>query len=515
MSELSAKSVSFTSKWGMIMVLIGMSIGPAAYWRFPRMVGAYGGGTYVICLLVGALMWAIPLLIAEGVIGKGSRFGVVGAFRAFLGRKNNWVSVWIVISVLMMTSYFNVIGAWCLKYMIMAISGTFSGNLDGVALFHDFTANSVEVVVLHAVMILITAAVLYKGVVNGIERVSKIMMPLLLVFTLVCVVWALTLPGGIEGLDFLFAIQPEYFANGETWLQAFTQIAWATGAGWGLILTYSVYSKNEYSPGTNAITTVFAGAAAGIIAAMAVIPTVFATTTDEATRMEIFNSGNQGLTFMVMPELFAQMPLGNVIGTLFFLALIFAFLSCQFACQEFMVRILEDMGWKRKKAIIFSAALIFLVGIPSAISVSFLNNQDWAWGIGLMLTAVFLSWAILRNNVEKLRTKIANTVKENNITIGKWWNYQMWLIPVFFVILVGWQWYQSIKMFPDSWFDPFGEMTVGTMLFQWVVALIIALILKKQFNEKTKIVPPIIEEDPSLIVYIKEPHVADYDKDGK
>lgn len=507
MDKLGNSTATFASRWGMIMVMVGAAVGPGNIWRFPRMAAEYGGGTFVVIYILAIFLWAFPLLICEGILGKGSRFGVVGAFRAFLGENKTWVGLWMTCTVLLMTSYFNVVGSWTTKYSIMAITGQFEAG-KGQELWENFIGNPAQVVFFHFIMVCISGFVLYKGVVKGIEAVSKWMLPVLVLLIAICAVRAISLPGGLKGLDYLFSIQPEYFFNAQTWLQAFTQMAWSTGAGWGLFLTYSVYMKNNENIGTNAVTAAVGDCSMAIIASMAVIPTVFATISDPEVIESAFLSGNQGLTFIIMPELFATMPMGSILGFFFFLAIVFAFLTCQFACMENPVRCLMDMGVPRKKAVVIIAALIFLIGLPSAMSLKIFNNQDWVWGIGLMLTAVFISWAVLKRGVEFCRSALVNTTRVNNLYIGKWFNVVVRLVPVIFVLIFGWWLYQSVTWYPGTWWLPFEEFTIGTIILQWGIMLIIVLALGKFVSKKTRKIPQILEEDPTLNVTIK---VEDFD----
>ena len=120
--KIQSNAVTFTSRWALLMVILGAAIGPANVWRFPRMAATYGGGAYVLLYILSAFIWAIPLLIMEGCLGKGSRFGTIGAFRSFMGRKFTWIGGWVTIVVLLMTAYFNVVGGWFLRYAWISLT---------------------------------------------------------------------------------------------------------------------------------------------------------------------------------------------------------------------------------------------------------------------------------------------------------------------------------------------------------------------------------------------------------
>lgn len=501
MSEKITSSASFTSRWALVMVILGAAVGPANVWRFPRMAATYGGGTFVLIYILSAFLWAIPLLIMEGCLGKGSRFGAIGAFRTFMGKKFTWIGGWVTIVVLLMTAYFNVVGGWFLRYTWISLTGKLSSGT-GAEMWAAFTGNGLEVIFWHALMALFTGVVLYRGLVAGIEWASKWMLPVLLVMMLGCAVWSCTRPGALEGLDYLFSVQPEYFFKSETWLQAFTQMAWSSGAGWGLFLTYSTYFRNKDALGTNAATVVIGDSTVGILAAMIVIPGIFSTITDPEQMAAAFAQDNQGITFVVLPDMFNSMPGGRVFAFIFFLAIVFAFLTCQFACFENPIKGLQDMGVSRHKSVVIITVVVFIIGIPSAMRLDFLNNQDWVWGIGLMLVGLLISFAIMKRGPEMLRTTLVNTNPKNNLMIPKFWNATVYLFPVLFVVIFGWWLYQGIMWYPGNWWNPFETFSTGTMLFQWAIALIIAFALNGVFNKYTRKTPAVLEEDPTLQTYI-------------
>jgi len=201
----------------------------------------------------------------------------------------------------------------------------------------------------------------------------------LFVLLIIAAVRALTLPGATEGLNYLFSVDFGKLTDYKIWLEGLSQSAWSTGAGWGLLMTYAVYMNKKEDIVLNSFIAGFGNNAASLLAALAVIPTVFALSESAAVAMDSLGAGNTGLTFIVIPQLFEKMPGGAFFESLFFLALSLAAFSSLLAMIELSTRIFMDMGMDRKKAITVIGIGGFLLGIPSAISLGFFNNQFQYW----------------------------------------------------------------------------------------------------------------------------------------
>jgi NSS family neurotransmitter:Na+ symporter len=204
---------------------------------------------------------------------------------------------------------------------------------------------------------------------------------------------------------------------------------------------------------------------------------------------QISQSGpaNTGLTFIYLPLLFTKLSENNFINTifasLFFLALFFAAFTSLISMVELSTRTLIDFGLQRKRAIIIVASLGFLLGIPSALDLSFLANQDWVWGVGLILSGAFISFSIIKYGVDKFRTEVINGYG-SDVKIGKWYNFIIGiLIPIQVVVLVSWWLISSIGWDPQ-WWNPFHAENFGTVIFQWLIVLVLFFILNKTMVNK-------------------------------
>lgn len=474
------ESSLFSSKLGFIIASIAMAVGTGNIWRFPRVAAANGGGAFVLILLIAVIFIMVPLLMSEMVIGRYGRKGTIGSYGDFMGgRKYSWVGAWMGFVCIAIMFYYSVVVGWTIKYTVLALSGTFRAGVDTNAIWNAFTTNPTETIFYHFIAMALALFIIYQGVTKGIERYTKIFLPALAILMVIAAIRALTLPGAMEGMEFLFRINPADLVNPTVWLEAFTQAAWSTGAGWALLMTYAIYSRPRDDVGASMFVVGFADIGIALIAGMAVIPTVFAMAPSMGLETaEVLGAGNTGITFIYMAQLFTTMPGGLFMSIIFFLGLAFAGLSSLLAMVEVGVSNLVTAGWDRKKAALYTAVAGFIVGIPSAWSLNFLDNQDWVWGVALLISGVFTAWAVMKFGVEKVRTELVN--HEGTVMhVGKWFNYCIYASPIAIGIVFIWWFEMSIGWYGADWWKPFEVFSTGTMLFQWAVAVIIFILANK------------------------------------
>jgi NSS family neurotransmitter:Na+ symporter len=313
--------------------------------------------------------------------------------------------------------------------------------------------------------------IIHRGVVRGLERANRIFFPALFLLLVVAAGRAVTLDGAARGLEFLFAPNLARLADYRVWLEALTQSAWSTGAGWGLILTYACYMREREDIVLNSVMAGLGNNSASLLAGIVIVPTVFAFLPDELA-LEVMASGNNGLAFIWIPQLFAAMPGGRFFGAVFFLALSVAALSSLIAMLELGVRLFMDTGLSRRRSLAFVGSMAFLFGIPSALWMPFFDNQDWVWGVGLMVSGVFVAFAALRYGVDRFRRECING-GDSDLQVGPWFNGVLAvLIPVEFAAMLGWWFFLSITRFDrEGWWNPFHVTSVGTCLLQWGLVL--------------------------------------------
>jgi NSS family neurotransmitter:Na+ symporter len=480
------KREQFASRWGIIFAGLGMAVGTGNIWRFPRIVSQQGGGAFLIPWILFLFLWSIPLLIIEISMGKKARSGVIGSFGKIVGKNYAWMGTFVTFVTTAIMFYYSVVTGWCLKYFLAAsLRGLI--KKDSLALWSSFTS-SWEPVLFHLAALGIGAFIIYSGVVKGIERANKILIPSLFILLVIACLRSVTLPSAFQGLNFLFSPNLSRLADYEVWLNALSQSAWSTGAGWGLMLTYAVYSHQKENPVLTSTTLGFGNNLASLLAAVAVIPTVFsyfsAQNFSQQKVLEVMKTNNQGLTFIWIPKLFSKIPAGSFFLALFFLALSFAAFSSLISMLELDTRILMDAGFSRKKAIILIVAGAFVLGLPSAISMGFFNNQDWVWGLGLMVSGFFFTIAVLKFGPKNFRQNIIST-PGSKIRLRKWFDILVtFLLPLQFLAMLGWWFWQSYSGDPHNWFKITSPGSVGTVLFQWIIALGLFIILNKTITKK-------------------------------
>lgn len=419
-------------------------------------------------------------------MGRKTGLGTIGAFRDFMGEKFAWFGTWIAVVCLMLMSYYSVVMGWCVKYFTLAFSGTFSAGITTEqtnAIWNSFTSNGAQVTLFHFVSMAIAGIVIYKGVQDGIEKFSKVMIPTLFILLVVAAIRAITLPGAAKGLEYLFTPNIAMLATPKIWLEAFTQVAWSTGAGWGFLITLSTYTKRRDDVPGGAFTMGITDNVGALQAAMVVLPSIFALSPSMEYTTTALTSGNTGLTFIYLAQLFSQMPGGIIIGTLFFLAMAVAALTSLIPMIEVVVRNMMDAGVSRKKATILISTIGFLIGLPSAMNINILDNQDWVWGIGLLVSGLLVSLAMIKFGADHVRKNYVNT-EFADFHIGKWWNFTMYLFPVIFTILVGWWMWQGVTGYPETWMSPFETFNAGTIIFQFGIVILFSILTNKYFCKK-------------------------------
>jgi neurotransmitter:Na+ symporter, NSS family len=465
-------------EWGsrvaILIAAVSMAVGTGNIWRFPRVAAEWGGGAFLIAVTVGLVLWAVPLLMSEFLMGSRSRLGNIGAFRDFMGPRNTWAGAFMALVTIGIMFYYAVVAGWCIRYFVVSSTGAIQPGINGQAYWDAFIADPVQTVGYHAAAVAFSALVVYKGIKGGLEQVLKVFLPALLVILLILAFRAVTLPGAELGLRYLFIPEWGGLLSARLWLEAFTQVAWSTGAGWGLIMVYAVYAREKEDIAVNSGIIAFSDVLVGVIAAAVILGTLFAVapTTDFAE--QALASGNVGLTFIYIVELLSTMPGAVILAPLFFLALALAGVSSLIAMFELGTTNLMNFGIQRHRAAIYVGVAAFLFGIPSALSITFLDNQDWVWGVGLLISGLLTALAIMTYGVEKARREINET---SDLRVGVWWSVCIRLVPVLFLIIFGWWVYQSVVDHPETWWNPFETFSTGTMVVQWLVLFVVVFAL--------------------------------------
>lgn len=393
----------WSSRFGFIMASAGSAVGLGNIWKFPYITGMHGGGAFVLFFIFCIVTVGIPIMVAEMVIGRHTHKDPVGAFRSVKG--GYWTAAgWLgVIAGFVILSYYSVVAGWAVDYLWMSIRGTFSATrASGVPeLFSDLLASGWSQLFWQAVFMGMTIFIVLGGVSRGLERANKIMMPILFLILVLLAVKGLFSPGGKQALQFLF--YPDWsLLDPPAMLEAMGHAFFSLSLGMGAMLTYGSYADEKTSIPGVAITVSIMDTCVAILAGLAIFPIVFT--------FGMQPSAGPGLVFKTLPIIFSQMPGGSAIAVLFFLLLVFAALTSSISLLEVVVAYYcDEKKWDRRKATLFMGLLIFLLGVPSALSNNFLKDLHLIGGrnfldtidllatnyilpLGGLLIAVFTGW---------------------------------------------------------------------------------------------------------------------------
>lgn len=352
----------WTSKLGFILAAAGSAIGLGAIWKFPYVAGTSGGGAFFLLFLLFTVLIGLPLLLGEFVIGRSTQQEAITAYKTIAPNSGwHWIGKLGVATCFILLSFYSVVGGWILLYLFRSATGQLIGEMQAYdKLFEQVITDPVLSVGAQFVFILLTIVVVARGVQEGIEKANKYMMPALFVLFLVLIVRSLTLDDAMKGVTFF--LQPD-FSNltSESVLYAMGQSFFSLSVGVSVMVTYSSYlAKNESLP-RSAVSIVGLNLAISLLAGLAIFPAVFS--------LGVEPTAGPGLLFIVLPSVFAKIPLGGLFLTVFLALFLFATLTSAFSMLEIIVASLArgDME-KRKKTTWITGLLIFVVGIPSALS---------------------------------------------------------------------------------------------------------------------------------------------------
>ncbi|MGH1348403.1 MAG: sodium-dependent transporter [Nannocystales bacterium] len=479
----------FSSRWGMILSVLGIAVGTGNIWRFPRIAAQNGGdegaGAFLVAWLVFLFVWSVPLIVAEYALGRSARKGVVGTFVHHGGAKRAWMGGFVALTATAIMFYYSVVAGWCVHYLGASVLRELPITTQASTAVWEGFQDSGLPVLFHGIAMFVAVVVVRRGV-TSIERLNRVLVPTLLLVVVVSMVRTLLLPGSFEGIAYLFTPQWSQLANANVWLEALTQNAWDTGAGWGLILSYAAYMSARHSVVKSALITGITNNVVSLVAAVTIFGTVFSVLGAEMSRPEILavmkDSGpaSTGLTFIWMPQLFAKMALGKPLSVLFFLGLTFAALSSLLSMVELAARTLVDHGVERGRAVVITGLVGFGLGIPSAINLDVLGNQDFVWGVALMISGLFVAMLARDAGLEKMREAMAAQDREWDPSAA-WVAILRFVVPTLAVVLLLWWLYLSATAYaPDTWWNPADTYSVATCLLQWGVAIAALVMLGRR-----------------------------------
>ena len=393
---MAEKRSTFSGKLGFVLATAGSAVGLGNIWRFPYLAAKYGGGIFLLVYLILALTFGFALMCAEIAIGRKTGASAINAFGK-LNKKFKFIGLLSSIVPIIIFPYYSVIGGWIIKYCTVFITGNIkSAATDGF--FDSFISAPTEPLLWFAIYIGLTALVVLLGVEKGIEKVSKIMMPVLVVLTIFIAGYAMFMPGALDGVKFY--LMPDFSKfSATTVLAAMGQLFYSMSLAMGIMITYGSYMKKDVSLEGSVKQIELFDTGIAFLAGLMIIPAVFAFSGGDETAL----GKGPGLMFVTLPKVFESMTGGAIIGTLFFILVLFAALTSSISLMETVVSIVKDKtGLSRNKTLVIVLVGSIILGSLSAlgygtlkdikiIGMAFLDFFDFTSNSVLMPVVAFLT----------------------------------------------------------------------------------------------------------------------------
>ena len=368
-TQKTQEKAGFGSKIGFILAAAGSAVGLGNIWRFPYLAAKYGGGIFLLVYLILAVTFGFALMLTEITIGRRTGKSVMGAYTAMDKRFRplGWLAGAIPVIIM---PYYCVIGGWVLKYLVVFLTGSGKAAADNSSFFSNFIGHSWSPLLFFAIFLLITGSVVMLGVQKGVEKVSKILMPLLLVLIVGIAIYTMTLPGAIQGLEYY--IKPDLSAFSiKTVVAAMGQLFYSMSLAMGIMITYGSYMRKEDHIENSVRQIEVFDTVVAFLAGMIIVPAVFVFSGGDSSAL---NAG-PSLMFITLPNVFTNMAGGRLWGALFFLFMTFASFSTVIAVFENIMSFCMDMfGWKRNKAALVNGIIILIASLPCVLGYNVWSN---------------------------------------------------------------------------------------------------------------------------------------------
>lgn len=408
---------SFTNQLGFVLAAAGSAVGLGNIWRFPYLAAKYGGGIFLLVYIILAVTFGFALMITEIAIGRKTGLSAIEAYKA-LDKRFAFVGILGTIVPVIIFPYYCVIGGWVVKYFVAYLAGQ-GAMAAGGDYFSGFIAQAGSPVLWLAVFMVLTSLVVMCGVQKGVEKASRIMMPVLVVLAVVIVIFVLTMPGAWEGVKYYITPSFSDFSV-TTILAAMGQLFYSMSLAMGIMITYGSYMKKEDNLEKSVGQIEIFDTGIALLAGLMIVPAVFVFSGGDK---EALNAG-PGLMFVTLPKVFDAMPFGHFVGGIFFLLVLFAALTSAISLMETIVSILQDkLHWNRIVTCLVVLVGGFLIGLLSALGYSVWDNvkilgmqmldffdfisNSVLMPIVALFTSIFVGW-ILKTKVISDEVKISS-----------------------------------------------------------------------------------------------------------
>lgn len=434
------KRDNFGSRFGALVAMAGSAVGLGNLWRFPYLVGENGGAAFIVVYIALVFLICLPIFISEFIVGRRSQKNAFAAFRDLSGGSAwRWVGLFTIIVPMIVLSYYCVIGGWSIEYLLKSLAFSFSGESQGTlnTMFTGFVTSTWGPLAAHTGFLLATTLIVVVGIKDGIEKFSKIMMPLLFVMVLAIALYSLSLPGAKAGLEYLF--YPDFSKlTGKSVAAALGQAFFSLSLGFGTIMTYASYVSKKENIMFQSTATAISDLVFALIAGVAIMPAVFAFGIDP--------QAGPGLVFETLPFVFGQMPAGGLIAILFFVALLVAALTSSISMLEVAVAYLvEEKKFSRLGACALLFVICWVIGAVCSLSFGPLshirigegNIFDFLDGLssnvlmtlGSLFTVIFVGWRLKKTDVYDEFTN-GGILSRNARVFGGLWFLIRYIAPI-------------------------------------------------------------------------------------
>ncbi len=440
MKEAKKERGSFSGSIGFVLAAAGSAVGLGNLWRFPYLAAQYGGGIFLLVYLILALTFGFSLLMTEIAIGRKTKLSSIRAYKT-LDKRFGFLGYLAAIVPVIILPYYCVIGGWVLKY-----AGVFlAGNAEAAAndsYFSGYIGQTVEPLVFFLIFLAVTMLVVMGGVQKGIERVSKFLMPVLIVITVVVSIYVMTIHGSFEGAKYYLLPDFSKFSI-KTICAAMGQLFYSMSIAMGIMVSYGSYVNSDVNLGTAVNQIEIFDTIVAFLAGFMIIPAVYVFSGEEGLK-----SGGAGLMFITLPKVFDSMPMGKIIGALFFILVLLAALTSSISVLEAIIsNVMDKWHIGRKKACLIIVAISVVLGIPSSLGyglwaaikplgLSFLDFFDYLSNSVIMpivalCTCILIGWCVGTKTVE-------DEVTRNGEKFGRRAIFRVmirYIAPVFLVII--------------------------------------------------------------------------------
>lgn len=444
MEKHGEKRSTFSGKLGFVLSAAGASVGLGNIWRFPYLAAKYGGGIFLLVYIILALTFGYTMIVAETTIGRMTKKSPVGAYQSF--GKAGWIKFggWInAVIPILIVPYYSVIGGWVIKYLAGYVMGQ-GTDLASDGYFSAFISDGVSTEICFILFSLFTVAIIYAGVRNGVERVSKFMMPILVVLSVIIAVYSVTRPGAMTGVKYFLIPNMDNF-SWMTVVAAMGQMFYSLSIAMGILVTFGSYMKRDVAIEDSTRNVEIFDTAIAIMAGLMIIPAVFAFSGGDAASLQ----AGPSLMFITIPKVFESMGLGRVVGIMFFLLVLCAAVTSSIALTESAVSTFQDeLKWGRKKATVVVGAIMIALGSLSAlgygplagvkiIGMQFLDFFDFLTNSVMMPIAAFTTCLLVSKviGVKKIEEEVLHG--EGTFRRKKIFNFMIkYLCPIFAAIIL-------------------------------------------------------------------------------